>query len=189
MDPIETPSSPVSDEDSRALAEKASVFCSSCGSCSRPSPSWTKKRGSPGRRLGEQFNQQVPCQRKSECQQRWQRKGEGEVREQRKGDGQGWQRWRFFDGVSSCWKGWRKGVSTTSAPSSRCSPFQSLSPKKWIPAESYQTSVDYGSEVVEEKVHLQTVHKEKAAAVAQVEVATTRKVKGGSIQLSFSKGI
>jgi len=39
------------------------------------------------------------------------------------------------------------------------------------------------------KVHLQTVHKEKAAAVAQVEVATTRKVKGGSIQLSFSKGI
>jgi hypothetical protein len=100
-----------------------------------------KKRGSPWRRLGEQLNQQVPCQRKSEC----------EVREQRKGNGQGWQRWRFFDSVSSCWKGWRKGVSTTSASSSRCSPFQSLSSKEWIPAESYQTSVDYGSELVEEK--------------------------------------
>jgi hypothetical protein len=39
------------------------------------------------------------------------------------------------------------------------------------------------------RVHLQTVHREKAATVAQVEVSTTRKVKGGSIQLSFSKGI
>ena len=42
MDPIEAPSAPASDEYGRALAEKASVFCSSCGSCSRPSPSWTK---------------------------------------------------------------------------------------------------------------------------------------------------
>ncbi len=39
------------------------------------------------------------------------------------------------------------------------------------------------------KVHLQTVYREKAATVAQVEAATTRKVKGGSIQLSLSKGI
>ena len=104
MDPTETPSSPVSDEDGRALAEKASVFFLQQWLMLRVAIVVAKKRGSPERRLGEQYNQQVPCQRKSACQQRWQRKGEGEVREQRKREGQGWQRWRCFDSISSCWK-------------------------------------------------------------------------------------
>ena len=95
MDPIETPSSPVSDEDGRALAEKASVFLQQWLML-RVAIVVAKKRGSPERRLGEQYNQQVPCQRKSACQQRWQRKGEGEVREQRQREGQGWQRLAFL---------------------------------------------------------------------------------------------
>ena len=125
--------------------------CCSSGSCSGSPSSWPRKRGSPERRLGEQYNQQVPCQRKSACQQRWQRKGEGEVREQGKREGQGWQRWRFFDSVFSCWKRWRKRVSTTSASSSQCSSFQPLSSTRWIPTESHQASMDHGSKLVEEK--------------------------------------
>ena len=148
MDPTETPSSPVSDEDGRALAEKASVFLQQWLML-RVAIVVAKKRGSPERRLGEQYNQQVPCQRKSACQQRWQRKGEGEVREQRKREGQGWQRWRCFDSIAG--KGWRKRVSTTSASSSQCSSFQPLSSTRWIPTESHQASMDHGSKLVEEK--------------------------------------
>ena len=88
MDPTETPSSPVSDEEGRALAEKASVFLQQWLML-RVAIVVAKKRGSPERRLGEQYNQQVPCQRKSASQQRWQRKGEGKFENKGKGKDKG----------------------------------------------------------------------------------------------------
>ena len=48
-------------------------------------------------------------------------------------------------------KGGAKRVSTTSASSSQCPSFQSLSSTRWIPTESHQASMDHGSKLVEEK--------------------------------------
>ena len=100
MDPIETHSSPASDEDGRALAEKASVFCSSCGSCSRPSPSWTKNGVAPGGGSGNNLTNKFPAKGNQNANKGGKGKGKGKFENKGKGKD----------------KGGNVGVSSTASP-------------------------------------------------------------------------
>ena len=66
-----------------------------------------KKRGSPERRLGEQYNQQVPCQRKSACQQRCKGKGKGKFENKGKGKDKGGNVGVASTASPLAGKGWR----------------------------------------------------------------------------------
>ena len=99
MDPTETPSSPVSDEDGRALAEKASVFCSS-GSCSGSPSSWPKNGVAPSGGSGNSTTNKFPAKGSQHANKGGKGKGKGKFENKGKGKD----------------KGGNVGVSSTASP-------------------------------------------------------------------------
>ena len=126
-------------------------MCCSSGSCSGSPSSWPKNGVAPSGGSGNSTTNKFPAKGSRHANKGGKGKGKGKFENKGKGKDKGGNVWRFFDSVSSCWKGWRKRVSTTPASSSQCSSFQPLSSTRWIPTESHQASMDHGSKLVEEK--------------------------------------